>query len=248
MIGTTLRTIVNDISKDLKQISDDKEVTDVQIAHWVIMFANRIRSQHVAKRDSGAFLSVFTNVPVQTFSAGANPNEIKGRKYIEIPEVIYDYDKDGGIEYLSYYVDGYFENCPPPFTNQTFTRTTPSTAQRLYFSKYETPNPKNPYFYRVGPYLYLLGIECTDVKTVEIGIYAAIRPVTDDELDLDARFDFPEETLIILKRQVLDLGRFVLMMPQNRINDGSNDITGQVPTNKLTSVNEITNEDNVQNL
>lgn len=246
MIGTTLRTIVNDISKDLKQIADDKEITDIQIGHWIIMLANRIRSQHIAKRDSGAFLSIFANVPVQEFTITTNPNQVKGRKYIEIPEVIYDYDRDGGIEYLSYYIELPEENCPPPFTNQTFTRTTPSESQRLYYSKYETPNPKNPYFYRVGPYIYLLGIECANVKNLEIGIYAALKPVTDGSLDLDARFDFPEETLIILKRQVLDLGRFVLMMPQERINDGSAEGTAQIPTNKLTSVNELT-EDTPQN-
>lgn len=247
MIGTTLRTIVNDISKDLKQITDDKEITDIQIGHWVIMLANRIRSQHIAKRDSGAFLSVFANVPVQTFSSTTNPNQIKGRKYIEIPEVIYDYDQDGGIEYISYYLEDFQENCPPPFTNQTFSRTTPSTAQRLYFTKWEKPNPKNPYFYRVGPYVYLLGLECANVKNLEIGIYAALRPVTDGQLDLDARFDFPEETLIILKRQVLDLGRFVLMMPEERVNDGSSINQNQVPSNKLVSVNDL-NEDTPQNL
>lgn len=246
MIGTTLRTIVNDISKDLKQISDDKQILDVQIAHWVIMLANRIRSQHIAKRDSGAFLSIFANVPVQTFAATNNPNEIKNRKYIELPSVIYDYDMDGGIEYISYYIEDFQPNCPPPFTNQTFTRTTPGSAQRLYFSKYEEPNPKNPYFYRAGDNIFLLGIECANVKNVEIGIYASLKPVTDPDLDLDQRFDFPEETIIILKRQVLDLGRFVLLIPEERINDGATQQQQAMPTNKLTSVNELT-EDTPQN-
>lgn len=236
--GTTLRTIVNDISKDLKQTFDDKEVLDIQIAHWVIMIGNRIRSQHIAKRDSGAFLSVFPNVPVQMFTANAGRNQIKGRKYIEIPEVIYDYDKDGGIEYISYYVEELEPGCPPPFTNQTFTRTTPSDVQRIYFSSYEKPNPKNPYFYRVGRYIYLLGVECVNVKNLEIGIYAALKPVTDPELQLDEPFDFPEETLYILKRQVIDLGRFVLLMPQDKVNDGTNEQVN-VPANKLTSVNEL---------
>lgn len=236
--GTTLRTIVNDISKDLKQTFDDKEVLDIQIAHWVIMIGNRIRSQHIAKRDSGAFLSVFPNVPVQMFTANAGRNQIKGRKYIEIPEVIYDYDKDGGIEYISYYVEEIEPGCPPPFTNQTFTRTTPSDVQRIYFSSYEKPTPKNPYFYRVGKYIYLLGVECVNVKNLEIGIYAALKPVTDPELQLDEPFDFPEETLYILKRQVIDLGRFVLLMPQDKVNDGTSEQVN-VPANKLTSVNEL---------
>ena len=73
-------------------------------------------------------------------------------------------------------------------------------------------------------------------------MYTTFKPITDPDLDMDQVFDFPEETLIILKRQVLDLGRFLLMMPQERINDGATIQSKQVPTNKITSVNEITQE------
>lgn len=241
-MGTTLRTVVNDISIDLGQITDDKKVADIQVAHWVIMIGNRLKSQHIAKRDSGAFLSVFANVPVQTFTSNLNPNQVKNRKYIEIPESIYDYDKDGGVEYISYYLEEFEQGCPPPFTTQTFTRTTPSESQRLYYSKYEEPKPVNPYWYRVGRYIYFLGVECSNVKNVEIGIYASLKSVTDADLDLDADFDFPEELLIILKRQVLDLGRFVLLMPEERINDGATMNSGTIPTNKISSVNDLEEE------
>ena len=206
------------------------------------MFANRLKSQHIAKRDSGAYLTTFANVPVQVFGSTTNPNQVKNRKYIELPASIFDYDKDGGIEFISYYIEDFEPNCPPPFTNQTFTRTTQKDSSRLYFSKDETPSPKNPYFYRVGKYVYFLGIECANVKNIEIGLYTTFKPITDPDLDMDQVFEFPEETLIILKRQVLDLGRFVLMMPQERINDGSTIQSNQVPTNKITSVNEITQE------
>jgi hypothetical protein len=55
--------------------------------------------------------------------------------------------------------------------------------------------------------------------------------------------DFPDELLIILKRQVLDLGRFTLMLPQERVNDGSDDGARKgVPTNKLVSVNELSED------
>lgn len=237
-MATLLRHVVDDIAVDLKQVLDDKLVQRSQIAYWVTLVGNRLKSQHIGKRDSGAFLSVFDEVPVEMKTVSKLPNEIKNRKFIRLPKSIYDYDKDKGIEYISYSIEDEQPGCPPPFTNTAFNRTTPSKSERLYFSKYEKPDSFNPYFYRVGDYIYFLGIECVDIKSVEIGIYTTLDPIT--EIDLDAPFDFPEELLIILKRQVLDLGRFVLLMPQERINDGDNDLQGKgVPTSKLVSVNEL---------
>jgi len=243
-MATLLRHIVDDIAQDLKQISDDKDVIKSQIAFWVILIGNRLRSQHIGKRDSGAFLSTFDNIPIQTVNVSSE-NEIKNRKFFILPNSIYDYDLDGGIEYISYSIDFEAPGCPPPFTNTQFSRTSPSKSRALYFSKYEEPKPSNPYFYRVHDHIYLLGIECVDIKSVEIGLYTTLDPIT--RIDLDDEFDFPDELLITLKRQVLDLGRWALMMPQERVNDGSDSNTAQgIPTNKLVSVNEMS-EDQIQN-
>jgi hypothetical protein len=240
MIRTKLRTVVDDLAKDFKQVFDDKQLQRTQIAHWVIMIGNRLLSQHIGKRDSGAFLNVFTEVPVEISEKGLSKNLISGRKHIELPANIFDYTRDGGIEYIAYFIDKELPGCPPAFTNQIFTRTTPSDAQRLFYNKYEEPSAKNPYFYRVGDYIYFLGIDNVPVESVEIGIYSTLKPVTDINLDDD--FDFPEELLIQLKRQVLDLGRFVMMIPEDRVNDASNIKESGLPTNKIVSVNEM-NED-----
>lgn len=240
-MGTVLRFIVDDIAKDLKQVFDDKVIQRTQIAYWVLMVANRLKSQHIAKRDSGAFMHTFSKIPILTYSSVNNPDQVDSRKYILLPESIYDYNKDGGIEYIAYYVEDDKPSCPPPFTRQTFIRTTPSTAQRLYYSEDEKPSPSNPYFYRTGNHIYFLGIECVEAKYIEIGIYNTLSPI--DKIDLDAELDFSDELLIILKRQVLDLGRFTLMLPQERINDGADEATGKgVPTNKLVSVNELSED------
>lgn len=245
-MATILRHIVDDISEDLKQTLDDRTIQSTQIAYWVIMIANRLLFQHIGKRNSGTFLNVFDNVPVETASKSTSPNEIKGRKFIRLPKSIYDYDKDGGIDYISYCLDFDQEGCPPAFTNVTFDRTTPGKSRRLYFSKFEIPSPERPYFYVVHDYVYLLGIECVDIGSLEIGIYSTIDPV--EKIDLDAPFDFPDELLIVLKRQVVDLGRFALLMPEEKTNDGENKTAGNksVPTNKIVSVNELS-EDQIEN-
>ena len=64
-----------------------------------------------------------------------------------------------------------------------------------------------------------------------------------DKIDLDAEFEFPEELILILKRQVLDLGRFALKMPEDRNNDGVDDTNAKnVSDQKLVSVNDPINQ------
>jgi hypothetical protein len=178
------------------------------------------------------------------FTSNTNPNQIKNRKFFRLPGSIFDYDKDAGISYVAYYNDAAKPGCPPEWVKTTFSRTKPADAESLYMSKYEEPSPSNPYFYRVHEFVYLLGLECIPAKSIEVGLFLCIPPVT--EIDLDAPFDFPEERIEVLKRRVLDLGRFSLLLPQERINDGAPDTAAsQVPTGKLISVNDV-NQDQQQ--
>jgi hypothetical protein len=230
-----LRHICYDIQSDLKQTGDDREITLPKIAFYVLMVGNRIKSQHIEKRDSGAFLHIFAEVPVLTATTNSVPDLVKGRKYFELPKSIYDFHKDQGIAYVSYAKNA---ECDLAYSGIGFNRTKAGRpAERLYYSKYEKPSPKNPYFYRTGNYVGLLGIEHTIVKSLEVGLYSTFDPIT--SIDIDAPFDFPEELLPVLKKQVLDLGRFVLMVPSERTNDGDDGTKGQeVPTQKLISVND----------
>jgi hypothetical protein len=92
-----------------------------------------------------------------------------------------------------------------------------------------------------------LGIECVNPKKIEVGVYSTIQPITSSSIDLDMQFPFPEELLIQLKRQVLDLGRFVMMIPEERVNDGADNKLNQgIPTAKIVSVNEM-EQDTPQN-
>jgi hypothetical protein len=243
METTILRTIVDDLEVDLKQMYDDRSISKSQIAHWVIMVGNRLLSQHIGKRDSGAFLHIYGDIPVEVETNISNPNQMPGRKFIKLPVNIFDYDKDGGIEYITYYIDDLKPSENAPYTYVNFNRTTPSDLRRHYFSSFEKPSPENPYFFRAGEFIYLLGIECINTKRIEIGIYSTIKPITSDSIDLDMNFPFPEELLIVLKRQVLDMGRFVMMIPEDRVNDGKDDIgASQIPNNKLVSVNEMSED------
>ena len=233
MATDRLRIVVDDILQTIKQTFDDRQVSQAQVAYWVILVGNQLLGQHNAKRDSGEFLATYTGVPVKKESTSSNPNIVSGRKYIELPAGIFDYDKDGGVEYIAYYNPD--EKCDPEFKHNTIQRTSPGELQWLMKRKETKPSPKNPYWYRTGDIIYLLGIESVPVKEIEMGIYQTIDPL--EVIDIDKPFPFPQELLHVLKRQVTDLARFSYLFPgTDRSNDGDDsDATTSVP--KVASVN-----------
>lgn len=230
-----LRVVVDEILVTIKQVFDDKQVSQAQVAYWVITVGNRLLSQHNAKRDSGAFLSTFVDVPVQVATSSTNPNIVSGRRYIELPGNIFDYDKDGGVEYIAYYRDEE-PNCTPDFHRKTIQRTSPGELQWLQLNPDTKPSLKNPYWYRTGDIIYLIGLENSNVRLVEMGCYMTINPL--EKIDIDQPFPFPGELLEVLKRQVVDLARYSFLFPRDNGNDGADATSdSKQPIPKIQSVN-----------
>jgi hypothetical protein len=237
MAGITLRYLISDIEKILRQNIDDSSITKSHILFHILTVADRLKSQHIDKRNSGAFLHIYDEIPVLKSISSTNPDLIKGRHYFDLPTSVYDFNLDYGINYISYSL--FDETCIPPFTYVQFSRTTPAESRILYMTEDEKPSPKNPYFYRVGRYVYLLGTECINLSKIEVGLYSSynINDYFTSSCLLDEPFDFPNELIPILRREVLDLGRFLLLMPKDLVNDGSNELT-DIPKTKIVSVNE----------
>jgi hypothetical protein len=225
----TWRQVVYDTWSSLKQAFDDGDISISHVQYWVSVHASQLLSQHIDKRDSGAYLTEFHNIQVST-------DPITGYKYIDLPADIFDYDKDGGIEFISYGVC--VDDCTPPFTSVMFSRITPSASRLLYFTEEERPTPANPYFYRVDDRIYFLGLECINACGIDMAIYMTVDPMT---CDLDDDFPLPDELIPVLIRRVLDIGRFVMSMPSDRINEGDTTVGGSqnIPTSKLISVNSM---------
>src|ERR1700743_1532242 len=230
----TYRIVVDDIMQTIKQTFDDKIIAKSQIAYWVTVVGNQLLGQHIDKRDSGQFLNVFARVPVQIDSANSGANRIKDRKYIELPSLIFDFDKDGGVEFIAYYN----ESIPGDYTRKIMYRTTQAQSQWLRDSPYTKPSPENCYWYRSGnERIYFDGIENVPVKNVEIGIYTTLDPLIN--IDLDSPFPFPSELLSVLKMQVLNLARYSFLFPtENRGNDGDDNTEKAQTVQKIASVND----------
>jgi hypothetical protein len=237
-MGTKTRYIADEIQLTLKQTFDDKTIPYPKIVYWIILVANYMKGQHIQKRDSGKFLSIFNNIPVQVLSPSqaSNPNAIAGRKHIILPADIFDFDLDRGIHYIAY---NYSEDpiCEPDFTRMLFTRTNPALAANLYEDPYTVPSPKNPYFYVAHNYVYFLGIERVSIKSVEIGLFTLINPI--DKIDIDTDLDFPDELLEQLKIRVINMARYEYFFPEGTGQNLGIDTAMEKPTAvpKVMSVN-----------
>lgn len=222
----TYRHIVYDILGDLKQIYDDASLTPYKVFFWVLVHADRLKKQHLVKIDSGAYVKVF-DLPVYV-------EPFNGRNYFILPGSIYDIDKDGAISYITYKPD--IDVSLPALASVKFTRTSPTKLQRLFFREEETPAPSNPYFYRLNDRIYLLGVEQINITGIEVGLILSFDPAASG-LTLDDEFEFPPDLIPTLKRQILDMGRFVLNIPVDNINNGAEWDSKEMPTQKLISVN-----------
>lgn len=219
------RHVVYDIWTMLQQTYDDADITLTHTAYWCSVVANRLLSQHIDKRDSGAFVTIYNNIPVSI-------EAVTNYKYIELPQNIFDFDRDDAVEFLSYHSS---IDCLPPFTSVRFTRTTASGAIRLYWTGEEIPTPSNPYFWRSENKLYLLGLENITVTQLEGAFYQTISPYP---ADLNAEFPFPDELISVLQKYIFDLGRFVLQMPRDNINDG----TGLEAVGEMRKMSPVKND------
>jgi hypothetical protein len=201
----TYRTITDDLLITLKQHFDDREITFAQCLFWVLLAGNRLKMLHISKRESGAFMTTFV-VDTQT-----DP-DLNNRMYVTLPWQIFDMDLDAGVDYMAYFIPGEDRH----LTRIQFWRTNPAQARSQSGDPDRAPSPRNPHFYREGYRLYLLGID-VDVTKIEVGLFLTLPDITD--VDIDEEMPFPHELMLILQRNVLDIGRWMLAMPATKLNN-----------------------------
>jgi hypothetical protein len=216
----TYRYVVYDLQKNFNATFDDADFTFNQILYWVMVVANRLRVQQTMATNSDLFTSTFDDIPVLT--------DTKGRKYIDLPVQIMDLPNNAGVVYITYNEETC--NCAgPAFAQVWFQGVNLGSVQHLYLDEYTKPSSTNPYFYRVGHKvdgsgvnrLYLLGVECIPVKTVEIAVKSSLDPKK--LCDIDEEIPLPDEMIQDLVMQVLQLGRFIMLMPKEVTNEGEDE-------------------------
>jgi len=237
----TYRYVVYDLQKNFNATFDDADFTFNQVLYWVMVVANRIRIQQVMATNSDLFTSTFNDVVVH--------NDSKGRKYIDLPTQVMDLPHNAGVIYITYNEDTC--SCEgPAFAQVWFQPVNIGSVQNLYGDEYTKPSSKNPYFYRVGHEidgvgvnrLYLLGIECAPVKSVEIAIRSSLDPKK--LCNIDEEIPLPDEMIQDLMMQVLQLGRFIMLMPKENVNEGTDnaELNTNMYANRAVNLPQIQQE------
>lgn len=226
---STYRYIVYDILESLKSAFPDADIQDVHVLYWVRTIENLIRKRHLQSTPTGSYLSIFDNVPVLLDGQ---------RKYVQLPAPIYDMLMEKGIDFITYQRPNGIG-----FTQQFFQPTKPSESFRLYYTPNEKPAPDNPYFFRVGPRIYFLGVEVINLKFVAMGLYTALDPKSSN-VDLDSDIGLNEEQVHNLRIELLNMGRYVLMVPRDRHETGADDRSTDANASRLKTT--LTNQQEQQ--
>ena len=232
----TYRYVAHNILQSYKKTEDDSDLLINQVLFWIQTVVNRLRKENESEFEMSRFLAVFCNIPVLIDKACHN------RKYIDVPVDILDMKGERGVEYITYNFETGCCCSGANFAQVAFEHTRPSKSFRLMMDEYEKPTPKNPYFYRVAGIegcdnvnrIYFLGLECVDVKDVEIGVICSQNPSS--LCSLDDEIPLPAWLIEDLITRVLNLGRFLLIAPQENINQGS-DLTSRF--NQNTPVTQL---------
>lgn len=215
----TYRFVAYDLEKSLKKTFDDAEITFAQVVYWVMVVANKLRAQHYLQTNTDLFTSTYSSVPIH--------KDNKGRKYIDLPTQMIDLPFQKGMKYIAYNIEQETEENGYSFAQIFFQPTFTGQVQHLYLDEYTKPSRINPYFYRIGQYidnvsvdrLYLIGIENLPIEDVEVAMLSTLNP--NFLPNLDDEIPLPDELVLEVITQILNLGRMILMIPDERKNDGS---------------------------
>lgn len=214
------REVVDDILSGLKQLIDDSDITRAQVVYWMHMSGNRFKQQHLNKTKDNQYLNYFSNIDV--VGNGFD-------KHLLIPAPIYDLANEGAIGFISYNAT-YTQGTRDVKTAIQFTPTRVESMRRLYYRDEERPTPSNPYYYLLDNHVRFLGVENIMMTGVQAGIFTGFNPIT--SVNLDDEFRFPLHLIPLLKQEIINMGRLVMLTPDNLTNDG--EAVTDIPSQKQT--------------
>lgn len=229
MKRVSYRYLCYSLQESLKQVFTDQQITLEMMIFWVKCAVNKVKAKRMNGRgyDSSSYLTIFTDVPTIT-QATDTGNIIAGEKYFTLPANILDGNLDRAIDWIAYKAPG----SDGIGNYQFFERTTFTKLYMMKFNPYMNPTPGHPYFVRENINVYLIGIKDLPIQVVSMGLFTSESPYIGD-MNLDDEILLNDEEVIDVINTVVMIGRFVLLIPKERIQEGSD--TRDVPAYKQYS-------------
>lgn len=217
--------IIDDVLYTMGFDVDDALLHRVNVGYNLGLVIDRIKRQRLEKELRSPLGSRGVTNELTTYIVPIeHDSTLNNRSYFVLPSNVYDIRINGGVGYIAYAAGS---GCRDALVGRHFTLASPSEMNMLQGHGLQQPAPENPYYFRarintttgiVTDRVWLYGPGAT-VSDVEVGLYLTTPSV--DALDPDAEVDAPEDMLYLVKRMMLDLGRWALLVPGQRLkNDG----------------------------
>lgn len=160
-------------------------------------------------------VTIFDNVKIKT------EPRLKDRAYFDLPATVFDLQQNGGFEYITYNTKSGCDN----LLGVRFEQTSPGELDMINGSEFQRPSEMYPRFFRarymneLGTFtdrVWLVGVSPV-ATSVEIGVYLT----APDIVDPNAQADIPDDMILNVKRHMLEMERWGLLVPQeDKLNDG----------------------------
>lgn len=246
MANTTVRQLAYDILNQFGYNHDDADRNYIKVAYNIKVCLDKLAADGIKKDISkGDFLATQHEMSIWTVDLLTDAN--RGWRYFDLPGSVYELPKDGGIASIYYYrPSGLPANCPPQVARVKYRPVALSWLESLWKSRWQYVDESQPVYARASvgnaDRVYVFGQD-EDIDQLEAHLFLAMPNIPD--LNLDDNISLPDNRIHTLKRMVIELERWALMVPQQRLkNDGRDMEPGQVVnTPPAVSVNDPINAD-----
>lgn len=223
--GPTYGDFIDDILMTLGMTHDDAVLHRAAAAYNMGIIIDRIKTQRLRKAVvSGASTRGITDMVTTYIVPIASETYLNGRNYFTLPGEILNIPMNGGIEYITYANNS---DCDKALIGKPFNLCTPGEVHNLNADAFQRPSPAVPYYYRArlqtatdryDDRVWVLG-PGPSVGYLEVGLYLSLGNI--ETIDPDAPMDLPADLIYLVKRAMLDMSRWLLLVPQQRLrNDG----------------------------
>ena len=230
----TYGDFIDDILATLGHTHDDAIRHRAAVAYNMALVIDRIKRRRIEKELRSGMGGRGVSDQATTYIVPIQSETyLNGRNYFTLPGNVYDIRVNGGLEYVTYANNS---NCDRALVGKRFTLAAPSEMDMLQGHGIQRPDPANPYYYRArlktsselyDDRVWVAGPGAT-VGYLEVGLYLTVGDL--ETIDPDAEMDLPADMLYLVKRAMLDLERWLLLVPQQRLsNDGRDFKVGQQP-------------------
>jgi len=241
----TLKQVAYDVMNQMGYNHDDASRSLVAVMYNVKVCIDKLKGDDL-KRNLKSSDQLAMQEDLSIWTVDLFTQDDRGWRYFDLPGLVYSLQRDGGIAAINYYRLDLPPNCPPQVARVQYRPVALSWLNNIWNSRWQFVSKEQPVYARAMhngiDRVYVFGQD-EAIDQLEVELFLAVPRFED--INPDELIEFPENRMHTLKRMVIELERWSLSVPQDRLkNDGRDFEPNQITrTPPLTSVNDPINSD-----